>query len=296
MKAKDKQKYVELNLADAKELKLVVKDGGNGNGSDHATFGDTKLHFVNESRIDKTELTNLVNEAKKLNEDDYTEESFNAMQILLDKAEQVLEDSNASQDTIDSVTAELQESVKSLTVINLDEVVNIPDKYLARSLSSVLGKSEGFTIGDMRSLTELSLSGVTDLEGLQYAKNLEVLNIEYNEISDLSPLKNLKNLTDLRANPQIITAGSIAKKDNRVTINYDILNRKGEKLSPKSVTIRNNQTLEDTTLDLDECVDENGVISFDTTNLDSVVYSVYLEYEDTNDNYLSQVLFMFSNK
>ena len=132
-----------------------------------------------------------MNEAKKLNEDDYTEESFNAMQILLDKAEQVLEDSNASQDTIDSVTAELQESVKSLTVINLDEVVNIPDKYLARSLSSVLGKSEGFTIGDMRSLTELSLSGVTDLEGLQYAKNLEVLNIEYNEISDLSPLKNL---------------------------------------------------------------------------------------------------------
>ena len=51
-----------------------------------------------------------------------------------------------------------------------------------------------------------------------------------------------------------------------------------------------------TTLDLDECVDENGVISFDTTNLDSVVYSVYLVYEDTNDNYLSQVLFMFSNK
>lgn len=62
------------------------------------------------------------------------------------------------------------------------------------------------------------------------------------------------------------------------------------------MTIRNNQTLEDTTLDLDECVDENGVISFDTTNLDSVVYSVYLVYEDTNDNYLSQVLFMFSNK
>ena len=45
--------------------------------------------------------------------------------------------------------------------------------------------------------------------------------------------KNIKKLTDLRANPQIITAGSIAKKDNRVTINYDILNRKGEKLSPK---------------------------------------------------------------
>lgn len=296
MRARDAQKYVEVDVTGAKELKLVVTTGGDGNGSDHADWADAKLYFVNKSRIDKSELTNLVNEAKKLNEYDYTEESFNKVQIILDKAEQVLEDSNDNQDTIDSVTAELQESIKSLTVINLDEVIDIPDKYLAKSLHGVLGKSEGFTIGDMRSLTNLSLSGVINLEGLQYAKNLEVLNIEYNEISDLSPLKNLKKLTDLRANPQIIAGGQIAKKDNRVTINYDILNRKGEKLSPKSVIIRNNQTLEDTTLDLDKCVDKNGVISFDTTNLDSVVYSVYLEYEDTNDNYLSQVLFMFSNK
>ncbi|WP_122639104.1 hypothetical protein [Romboutsia sp. Marseille-P6047] len=81
-----------------------------------------------------------------------------------------------------------------------------------------------------------------------------------------------------------------------MTIDYDVLNRKGEKLSPISLTIRNNQTLEDITLDLSQCVDENGVISFDTTDFDSVIYSVYLGYEDINDNYLSQVLFMFSNK
>lgn len=41
------QKYVEVGVAGAKELKLVVTDGGNGNGSDHATWADAKLHYVN---------------------------------------------------------------------------------------------------------------------------------------------------------------------------------------------------------------------------------------------------------
>ena len=44
MTAKEEQKYVEVPLAGAKELKLVVTDGGNGQGSDHATWGAAKLH------------------------------------------------------------------------------------------------------------------------------------------------------------------------------------------------------------------------------------------------------------
>ena len=282
MKAKDKQKYVELNLADAKELKLVVKDGGNGNGSDHATFGDTKLHFVNESRIDKTELTNLVNEAKKLNEDDYTEESFNAMQILLSKAEQVLEDSNASQDTIDSVTAELQESVKSLTVINLDEVVNIPDKYLAKSLSSVLGKSEGFTIGDMRSLTELSLSGVTDLEGLQYAKNLVTIESEYNEVKDLRPLAKLKNLEKVNFKNQFVQVGELSAVDGIVTVNTETYNRAGKNVATKVVLVDRNGNVCN-----EEIVNNTTEVSLDVSSLKSGIYGIHVEYED---NELSGIL------
>ncbi|MFJ7744377.1 NPCBM/NEW2 domain-containing protein [Peribacillus sp. NPDC097295] len=41
------QKYVEVDVAGAQELKLVVTDGGNGNGSDHATWADAKLHYAN---------------------------------------------------------------------------------------------------------------------------------------------------------------------------------------------------------------------------------------------------------
>ena len=275
MKAKDKQKYVEVNLADAKELKLVVKDGGNGNGSDHATFGDTKLHFVNELRIDKTELTNLVNEAKKLNEDDYTEESFNAMEIALAKAEQVLEDNSASQDTIDNVVLELQKLVESLTVINLDEVVNIPDKYLAKSLSNVLGKSEGFTVGDMRSLTELNLSGVTNLEGLQYAKNLVSIESEYNEIRDLRPLANLKNLEKANFKNQFVSVGELSVVDGTVTVNTEAYNREGKNVATRVVLVDNVGNVLN-----EKAVNDATEVSLEVSSLEAGIYGVHVEFED----------------
>ena len=224
MNSRDLQKYVEVDINEAKELKLVVTDGGNGQGSDHATWADTKLHFANEE-------------------------------------------------------------------------VNIKDKYLKSSIKKELNlTSDAITVVDMQKLTKLTVQGAESLEGLQYAKNLESLNIEYNEISDLSPLKNLKKLTDLKANPQIISAGEIVKKDNKVRIDYDVLNRNGEKLSPTDIVVRNNKTLEDTTLNVEDCLDEKGIISFDTTNFDAYVHSVYLKYEDINDDYLAQVLFMFNNR
>nr|WP_245339418.1 NPCBM/NEW2 domain-containing protein [Paenibacillus shirakamiensis] len=44
MNSRDPQKSLEVDINGAKELKLVVTDGGNGNGSDHASWGDTKLY------------------------------------------------------------------------------------------------------------------------------------------------------------------------------------------------------------------------------------------------------------
>ena len=82
----------------------------------------------------------------------------------------------------------------------------------------------------------------------------------------------------------------------RIIIDYDVLNRSGEKLSPTDIVVRNNKTLEDTTLNVEDCLDEKGIISFDTTNFDAYVHSVYLKYEDINDDYLAQVLFMFNNR
>lgn len=50
MRSKDPQKYFEVDLSGGKELKIVVSDGGNGIGSDHAAWGDAKLHFSGDEQ------------------------------------------------------------------------------------------------------------------------------------------------------------------------------------------------------------------------------------------------------
>ena len=223
------QKFVDVDITGAKELKLVVTDGNNGNGSDHGDWADAKLVFAKENSID------------------------------------------------------------------LSEQVNIKDTYLKKAIKSQLNLSSNtITVGDMLNLTTLSINGAENLEGLQYAKNLQTLNIQYNEINDLSPLKKLKKLTNLNANNQILVKGMASIKNDKITVDYSVINRDGEKLSPKTITATNNKTKESTTFDVKECVDEKGVISVNTAELESGVYSLYLVYEEKDDNYSAQVLYMFN--
>ena len=297
MRSGDSMKYLEVDINGAKELKLVVTDGGNGIGSDHATWGDTKLHFANEIEVNYEELEALVNEGNKYVKDDYTEESFNVFEEALNKAETMLADKISTQDEISSMTSELNEAISKLEKsVDLNEVITIKDENLKESIKKELNlSSDNITIGDMYKLTKLSSSGkwISSLEGLEYAKNLESLDISYNEIKDLSPLKNLEKLTNLNANPQTITEGMLYAKDNRITLDYKVLNRNGEKLAPKEIIIRSNRSDEAVNLTLEELIDENGVISFDISNFDKYLHSIYIIYEDEQDNFLTQSLYMF---
>ena len=183
--------------------------------------------------------------------------------------------------------------------VDLNEIMTIKDKSLKDSIKRELKlSSDNITIGNMYKLTKLSVVGswISSLEGLQYAKNLEELDISYNEIKDLSPFKNLKKLTNLNGNTQIITEGMLYAKDNTITLYYRVLNRNGERLKPREIIIRSNETFEVVDLTLEELVDENGVIFFDVSNLDKAVYSMYIIYEDKADNFLSQSLYMFDVK
>lgn len=73
--SKDKQKFVEVDITGTSELKLLVTDGGNGNGSDHADWADAKL-YSGASTIDRTQLDNLLSEIESINRADYTEISI----------------------------------------------------------------------------------------------------------------------------------------------------------------------------------------------------------------------------
>ncbi|MDO4925775.1 MAG: NPCBM/NEW2 domain-containing protein [Turicibacter sp.] len=363
MNSRDPQQYVEVNLAGAKELKLVVTDGGNGDGSDHATWGDTKLHFANSEReeIKRESLDTLLEEIDSLTASDYTESSWlNLMQVLQEVTTQLAAGYN--QETINQLTATLQEAYEKLekvvifdelvqlittveemnlsaytsesieqlqttleqakalvenatlqpevdqmieklqTAINqleesedLNQVVGIKDDYLKAEIIKTLNLQKNeVTVGDLLNLTSLTLSNrVKNLEGLQYAKNLESLEFPHAEVTDLSPLKDLTKLTKIVADWQIIEGGMLERTENKVSIDHKVINRQGERVIPSSIMVRHNQTFTEMPIDLATSMNENGVISFDTTSYETGSYSVFIVYENEADNYQAQVLYMF---
>ena len=79
--------------------------------------------------------------------------------------------------------------------------VHIPDLNLRAAVAEALGKSANapITVDEMNGLKTLVAHsrGIHDLTGLQFATNLETLNLTHNQISDLSPITGLTNLTAL---------------------------------------------------------------------------------------------------
>ena len=80
--------------------------------------------------------------------------------------------------------------------------VQIPDLKLRAAIEEALGKASGdiITVSDMETLKKISAGGseIETLEGIQWATNLEEVNIWSTSVSDLSPLAGLTKLSWLR--------------------------------------------------------------------------------------------------
>lgn len=292
MKANTPKERLVVDVRNSSEIKLVVDVATNGNNWDHANWADAR--FRNVPQFSTVQLEKALKEAKKLDLNNYTEQSIEVLENAIKFGEDALNSTN--QEVIDSAVESLNSAIDSLVELNLNKVVNIKDEYLKQSIQKELNTSGEITIGQMRQLVSLKVSNAESLEGLQYAINLESLDISYNEIRDLSPLKNLKKLTDLKANPLGgLISGRVYAEDNKAKVSLDVINRNGEKLLPTSVVVKHNKTHEYTTLDINDCMDKNGVVTIDTTGFDSYIYTIYLVYEDKVDNYTSQFMFMLDN-
>ena len=293
MKSNSPKQRLMVDVRNSNEVKLVVDSATNGITWDHADWAEAR--FRNIAKFNTAKLEEVLTKAENINLNNYTQESIERLENAINVGKEAL--SSANQETIDKAIEKLKEAMDSLVEVNLNEIVQIKDEFLKASIQKELGISGEITVGQMRKLTSLKVSQVESLEGLQHAINLESLDIDYNEIRDLSPLKNLKKLKDLKANVLGgLMPGSIYSKDNKATVNLDVINRNGEKLLPKSVIVKHNKTHEYTTLDIKDCVNENGVVTIDTTNFDSYIYTITLVYEDEVDNYTSQFMFMLDNR
>ncbi len=81
--------------------------------------------------------------------------------------------------------------------------VSIPDATLRAAIRAELGKPAGpITCADMEQVTSIDSqrSEISDLTGLQFAINLENLNLTGNRVTDLGPLTNLTKLRHLNMN------------------------------------------------------------------------------------------------
>ena len=80
--------------------------------------------------------------------------------------------------------------------------VHIPDPNLRAVITEALGKAPdaSITVEEIATLTHLAAPGmdIQNLEGLQFAANLEDLNLRGNPLSDLSPLSRLTTLKEVK--------------------------------------------------------------------------------------------------
>lgn len=290
MHSKDPQKYIEVDINGAKELKLVVTDGGNGIGSDHATWGDAKLHYANADRLYFVELQQAITEAKAIELEFFTDESIALFTDRLLKAESILTQTDATQAEIDAALTELNKAVAGLEAVDLTQVIQVADPYLSQSIKKTLGITGDITLKDMWELTSLTSETrrVTSLEGLQYAKNLTTLDIIGNAVTDFSPLKNLTKLETLLADPQFVEAGDL--KGAVVSIDNPVVGRDGQKVLPYLAVARNNKTFKEIALDTSAWAETPDSFTIDLSQEDPGYYTIILAYQV--DGNLVQLIYM----
>jgi len=94
-------------------------------------------------------------------------------------------------------------------VLPADPSFAVPDRSLSNLLCSALGRPEGITSVDMLNLAQFWAvnAQITNLSGLQWARNLRTLYLGGNTITDLAPLSTLTRLTllTLDNNDSLIT-------------------------------------------------------------------------------------------
>ncbi len=83
---------------------------------------DAIADLVSTSEVDKTELEEETKEAESLNENDYTPESWEALEEALAQAEEVLNDPDATQEEINQALKDLEDAIAALAIVTTPEV------------------------------------------------------------------------------------------------------------------------------------------------------------------------------
>ena len=160
-------------------------------------------------------------------------QTFGELQGLLLDNGRVQRDTWTSQ--FSNIVATLEDNIVITPVDDISTPpvsgVHIPDRHLRTAIHQTLGKPQNaqLTRADMLRLTNLHADrkGIRDLTGLEFATNLERLELRHNAISDLAPLRNLISLDNIKLEDnlivdvsplaKLINVGWLGLEENRIT-------------------------------------------------------------------------------
>ena len=108
----------------------------------------------------------------------------------------------SGKNTVSATVTEIPQPLNfTITTIDANTLVHIPDVNLQAKIAEILGKPMGvqLTAGDMLALTWLRApnANIQNITGLEHAHNLRNLNLDSNTIPDFSPITGLTQLTHL---------------------------------------------------------------------------------------------------
>lgn len=127
--------------------------------------------------------------------------------------------------SLDNNLDDLKESNISKEEVVTDKEVSFEDKEFESAIREILQKPEGeILVSDMENVHDVNLkeSNVTDLTGLEYAKNLTSFSISKTNIKDLKPLKELKKLERLTIRYMELE-DPILKFDKDINLSYVLI-------------------------------------------------------------------------
>lgn len=175
MRKTDVQQFIKVNVAGAKELKLVVTDGGNGNGSDHGDWADAKL-WTGETRIDTSNYDVILKTIDNLKELDYTSNSW--QELLAAKDAVIKAMATLSQEQFDQAVVGLQDKLDNLVSVanvkDLEDILNFAQQI--KDTSYVL--SSNHVEGRLHNLNYFINETLVILEEMKATRNISQSEID----------------------------------------------------------------------------------------------------------------------
>lgn len=172
------------NAKTFKEKQLLTLKNRYIDKLDSINFSKSNIDIDDYSEVEATEL--------KAKYTEVTGQEGSLKQALLWEAEQDYEQK------VEEIEKYTDKTLDKATLKN-EEPINVPDKALKQALQQEIGSEGDIYFKDVARITDLDLKGadITSLKGLEYAVNLETLNLEgitIDPLLEFRPLGFLQNL------------------------------------------------------------------------------------------------------